>query len=166
VGDFPDLRSAWQELPWRRRRRLLKDVRRGRRAWERRDAALAAWRGMRELRRIRRGWLPLTVLGILVGISLSEAFEVLVQQEPFRLAADEWVFPAVGVAIGLSLTQPLMRGRLREGIAVNARFAAGEPVAGPADMEEAERLLVIMEREGWLRYQLVRDGEPPQSSPG
>jgi hypothetical protein len=54
-----------------------------------------------------------------------------------------------------------------EAIAVNARFAAGEPVTGPPDREEAERLLVVMEREGWLRYQLVRDGEPPpQSSPG
>lgn len=108
----------------------------------------------------------MTVLGIIVGFSLSEAYRVLVQHEPFRLAVvDKWV-TAVGVAIGASLVQPLVRSRLRQGISVNARFAAGEPLAGPLDMEEAERLLVVMEREGWLRYQLQRDGEPPQSSPG
>jgi len=121
---------------------------------------------MRELRSYRRSWLPSVILtGIAVAVAVA-GLDVLFEDAAFTLARpDPWLR---GLALAIVIHLGWLRGLrlLRQGVAVNSRFAAGEPVAGAPDMEEAERLLVVMEREGWLRYQLVRDGEPPRSSPG
>lgn len=163
-GDFANLRAAWDELSRGNRRDILKDVRRARRTQVRADAALAAWAGLRELRNQPRQWLLLVLVQAVLMAVVFATLDTVIEDQAFTLAtASPWL-RGLPLALACNLGQLAVRKQLRRGITLNARFAAGEPVTGPPDMDEAERLLRVMDREGWLRYHLEREGEAPARS--
>ena len=141
--------TAWKALPRRDRSRLSSAAVRGIRSVNRTDAALTLWWTQRELR--RGPWPSLILAGIVIVGLLVYSF-VRSGQLPATPSAFFEAVPLLPVIVLLPITTHRSRKpRLRHSAQLNAAVLAGRKFDGPPDPEEAERLLALARKEGWLR---------------
>lgn len=149
-----DYRVLWRTLAASERRLLYKEAGRGIRGRSKQDAALMPWFAREEL---RKGWrtavagIAGTVLGValaLVGISLLEGDDLGRVWDEVRESGVLGYWPLLLLPLVLWARR---RPALKRTVQLNAAVLAGQELTGPPDPEEAERLLAVIRKEGWLR---------------
>lgn len=149
-----DYRTLWSTLPSSERRLLAREARQGIRGRSRQDAALLLWFAREEL---RKGWRTALagIAGTLLGTAIAVVGASMLEGDDLGLVWDEVGRSGV-LGFWPLLLFPLVlwwqrRPKLKRTAQLNAAVLAGEELTGPPDPEEAERLLAVIRKEGWLR---------------
>ena len=146
-----DYRATWKTLPGWQRRELFWAASAGTRGMDRREAALLLWYA----REHQRHWLR-TAAGQAGGFALGGVLLALVISyvDPATDLAFFRTYTLTGAPTMLLLHLGMAiyrRPRLRRTEQLNAAMLAGHEFTGPPDPDEAERLLNLIRKEGWLR---------------
>lgn len=142
-----DYRATWKALPRRERRDLARSAARGERGVSRSEAALLLWWSREQL---RLGWrvvlTQLASFAVLVVIALP-----LLERSLGQPPAAGFPGAAVGVVVAHVAMVVYRRRTLRRTAQVNGAVLSGGELVGPPNPAEAERLLNLVRKEGWLR---------------